>query len=229
MGMTDGRSLPEKTHIGSRARQLFEPYTGAEIAMVDDFGLSVFLCQGTIAWHRHIDEDEMFLVYTGAMTIDSEMSPVFLRAGELTVIPKGVRHRSSSLTRTEVIIFQQRLLADRQNGHRRLYAVDEEGALSKVNVYATALDIPRPFVPHRIVQVGDFDVNLTVCVGTSGERLNMRWATLLLCQQGDIIVDTSLGEVQLYVGDTVVIPPGVSFSVSAEKRALLLELLRVDK
>ena len=140
--MTDGRMLPEKTHIGSKARQLFEPYTGAEIAMVDDFGLSVFLCQGTIAWHRHIDEDEMFLVYTGAMTIDSEMSPVFLRAGELTVIPKGVRHRSSSLTRTEVIIFQQRILADRQNGHRRLYAVDEEGALSKVNVYATALDIP---------------------------------------------------------------------------------------
>ena len=57
----------------------------------------------------------------------------------------------------------------------------------------------------------------------------MRWATLLLCQQGDIIVDTSLGEVQLYVGDTVVIPPGVSFSVSAEKRALLLELSRMDK
>jgi mannose-6-phosphate isomerase-like protein (cupin superfamily) len=227
--MTDGRSLPEKTHIGSKARQLFEPYTGAEIAMVDDFGLSVFLCQGTIAWHRHIDEDEMFLVYTGAMTIDSEMSPVFLRAGELTVVPKGVRHRSSSLTRTEVIIFQQRLLADRQNGHRRLYAVDEEGALSKVNIYATALDIPRPFVPHRIVQVGDFDVNLTVCVGTSGERLNMRWATLLLCQQGDITIDTSLGEVQLFVGDTVVIPPGVSFSVSAEKRALLLELSRMDK
>lgn len=227
--MTDGRMLPEKTHIGSKARQLFEPYTGAEIAMVDDFGLSVFLCQGTIAWHRHIDEDEMFLVYTGAMTIDSEMSPVFLRAGELTVIPKGVRHRSSSLTRTEVIIFQQRILADRQNGHRRLYAVDEEGALSKVNVYATALDIPRPFFPHRIVQVGDFDVNLTVCVGTSGERLNVRWATLLLCQQGDITVGTSLGEVQLFVGDTVVIPPGVSFSVSAEKRALLLELLRMNK
>jgi hypothetical protein len=147
----------------------------------------------------------------------------------LTVIPKGVRHRSSSLTRTEVIIFQQRLLADRQNGHRRLYAVDEEGALSKVNIYATALDIPRPFLPHRIVQVGDFDVNLTVCVGTSGARLNMRWATLLLCQQGDITIDTSLGEVQLFVGDTVVIPPGVSFSVSAEKRALLLELSRMDK
>jgi len=226
--MMDGRRLPEKIHIGSKARQLFEPYTGAEIAIVDDFGLSVFLCQGTIAWHRHIDEDEMFLVYTGSMTIDSEMSQVFLRAGELTVMPKGVRHRSSSLTRTEVIIFRQRMLADRQNGHRRLYAVDEEGALSKINLYATALDMPQPFVPHRIVQVGDFDVNLTFCVGTSGERLNMRWATLLLCQQGDIIVNTSLGEIQLYVGDTVVIPPRVSFSVSSEKRALLLEFLRED-
>ena len=158
--MTNGCALPEKVHIGSKAHQVLEPYTGAEVAIVDDFGLSVFLCLGSIAWHRHIDEDEMFLVYTGAMTIDSEMGPVFLRAGELTVIPKGVRHRSSSPIRTEVIIFQPRMLADRQNGHRRLYVVDEENALSKINLYASALDMPRPFVPHRIVQVSDFDVNL---------------------------------------------------------------------
>lgn len=216
----------KKTHIGSRARRLPAPYSGTEIAVVDDFGLSVFLCQGSNARHRHIDEDELFLVYSGAMTIECDLGPVFLRAGELTVVPKGVSHRSTSPFRTEVVIFRQRLMADRQNGDRRMYVLDEEGTLSKVNLFAHALDMREPFVPHRVVQVGDFYVNLTVCQGISDQRLETQWATLLLCQQGDITISTDLGEVPIGVGDTLVVPGNTPFTVAAEKRALLLEFLR---
>lgn len=222
----DNFVLPAKVHVGATARQLTEPYTGAEVANVDDFGLRVFLCQGSISWHRHIDEDEMFLVYTGVMTVDSEIGPVFLRSGELTVVPKGVRHRSSSLVRAEVLIFQNRMLADQQNGHRRLYALNEEGNLSKVNVYTAAIDIAGPFASHLLAEVGDFAVNLLVCDGTSGRKLNPKWATLLLVQQGEVTVHTDLGEVQLGVGDAQVIPRGISFFISGQKRSLLLEFSR---
>lgn len=219
-------ALPAKVHVGTTARQLTEPYTGTEVANVDDFGLRVFLCQGSISWHRHIDEDEMFLVYTGVMTIDSEIGPVFLRSGELTVVPKGVRHRSSSLIRAEVLIFQARMLADQHNGHRRLYALSEEGNLAKTNIYTTAMDITKPFLPHLLTEVGDFAVNLLVCEGTSERKINYEWATLLLIQQGEVTVHTDLGEIELRVGDAQVIPRGVAFFISAQKRSLLLEFSR---
>ena len=224
--MTNNPVLPQKRHIGTIARQLTQPYTGAKVAAIDEFGLSVFLCQGMIAYHRHMDEDELFLIYSGAITIDSEMGPVFLRAGEMTVVPKGIRHRNASPLRSEVIIFQQRMLANQRNGDRRLYAVDEVGALSKINLYATALKMRQPFVPQPLVQVDDFDVSLIVCEGTSEERYNPRWTALLLVQQGDIDIHTDAGDVQLHVGDTLALPRGVRYAVSAESRALLLDFSR---
>jgi mannose-6-phosphate isomerase-like protein (cupin superfamily) len=217
---------PETVHIGTKARQLTHPYTGLEVAAVDDFGLSVFLCQGSIAWHQHVDEDEMFLTYSGAITIDSEMGPVFLRAGELTVVPKGIRHRSSSPIRSEVLIFQPRMLADRRNGDRRLYAVDEKGALSKINLYAAALNMPRPYARQPLVQVGDFDVHLSACEDTLDEQRSSERNTLLLVQQGSITLKTDEVAIQLYTGDTLVIPRDLHFSLSAQKRALLLEFSR---
>jgi homogentisate 1,2-dioxygenase len=120
-------------------------------------------------------------------------------------------------------------MADRQNGNRRMYALDEEGTLSKVNLFTHALDMHEPFIPRRVVQVGDFDVNLTVCLGVSDERFDTKWDTLLLCQQGDIMVSTDRGDVRLNLGDTVVIPKDTPFSVAAENRALLLEFVRATE
>jgi len=224
----DKSVLPAKVHVGIAARQLTEPYTGVEIANVDDFGLRVFLCEGAISWHRHIDEDELFLVYSGVMTIDSEIGPVFLRSGEMTVMPKGVRHRSASLVRAEVLTFQSRMLADQQNGHRKLHALDEDGRLSKINIYTEAIGVSSLFAPHLLVKVGDFAVNLLVCDGASAQQSNPKWATLLLVQQGEITVHTELGEVQLGVGDAQVIPRGVVFFMASQKRALLLKFSREE-
>lgn len=225
--MTGERATLEKTHVGRLARALKEPYSGVEVARIDDFSLSVFLCEGTIAWHRHVDEDEMFLVYSGAMTIESELGPVFLRAGEVTVIPKGVRHRSASPIRTEVLLFQPYLFADRRNGDRRpYYALDGEGGLSRVNLYTMAMNVAERFVPEHVISIGEFDLRLAVCEGDSDERTDDRRAVLLLVQQGELRLTAGSGGTDLFVGDVVVIPRGTPWAVSAPKRALLLEFLR---
>ena len=223
--MSDQNLTFTKAHVGRRASELKEPYSGTEVARIEDFGLSVFICQGSIAWHRHIDEDEMFLVYTGAITVDSDLGPVFLRPGELTVVPKGIRHRSASPIRSEVILFQPWLLADRHNGDRKMYAVGGQ-PLSKINLYVAALPVRTPFAPQPVTSIGDFSLSLTVCEGTSSERVNAKQATLLLTQQGEMKLTTGLGEMDLYVGDAVLIPKNVPFQLSAGKRSLLLEFSR---
>jgi mannose-6-phosphate isomerase-like protein (cupin superfamily) len=48
--------------------------------------------QGEFVWHRHDDEDELFLVVHGRLTIHLRDRSVELGEGDLCVVPRGVEH-----------------------------------------------------------------------------------------------------------------------------------------
>ena len=62
------------------------------IAEIDDAYVKVAKVQGTLAWHSHEHEDELFLVLEGRLRIEMEGRTVELGQGEMFVVPKGVRH-----------------------------------------------------------------------------------------------------------------------------------------
>ncbi|NBC19392.1 MAG: cupin domain-containing protein [Bacteroidetes bacterium] len=48
---------------------------------------------GETNWHKHDDQDEVFIVYEGQLTIQLRTETIELHAGELFVVPRGVEHR----------------------------------------------------------------------------------------------------------------------------------------
>ena len=48
---------------------------------------------GAFDWHRHLDEDEMFLVLKGSFTMEFRDRSVELQEGQMLVVPRGVEHR----------------------------------------------------------------------------------------------------------------------------------------
>ncbi len=48
---------------------------------------------GAFDWHRHPDEDEMFLVLKGSFTMEFRDRSVELQEGQMLVVPRGVEHR----------------------------------------------------------------------------------------------------------------------------------------
>lgn len=62
--------------------------------------------EGEFPWHTHADEDEMFLVWRGAMAVEFRDRRVDLLAGEFVVVPRGVEHRTIAASEAEVIIFE---------------------------------------------------------------------------------------------------------------------------
>lgn len=62
------------------------------VAEIDDFYVKVARVMGTLAWHSHENEDEMFFVLKGRLKIEMEQETVEIGQGELYVVPKGVRH-----------------------------------------------------------------------------------------------------------------------------------------
>jgi len=74
------------------AASLTELWSPRVIAEVDDAYIKVAKAQGSLAWHSHAEEDELFLILKGDLRIELEDSVVELGEGEMFVVPKGVRH-----------------------------------------------------------------------------------------------------------------------------------------
>lgn len=74
------------------AAALTELWSPRVVASLDDSYVKVAKVHGTLAWHSHADEDEMFYVLDGSLRIEMEDRHVVLQAGEMFVVPKGVRH-----------------------------------------------------------------------------------------------------------------------------------------
>jgi mannose-6-phosphate isomerase-like protein (cupin superfamily) len=74
------------------ANALTELWSPRVVAELDDSYVKVAKVHGTLAWHSHDDEDELFYVLRGRLRIEMERRTVELGEGDAFVVPKGVRH-----------------------------------------------------------------------------------------------------------------------------------------
>ena len=91
------------------AAALPELWSPRVLAQVNDQYLKVARVQGEFPWHTHEEEDELFLVLSGALTIgrsEADGGPVTLAAGEAFVVPRGVRHNTSAQVETLIALVE---------------------------------------------------------------------------------------------------------------------------
>jgi len=74
------------------AESLTELWSPRVVGEVDDAYIKVAKVHGSLAWHSHENEDELFLVLGGCLRIEMESGAVELDEGEMFIVPKGVRH-----------------------------------------------------------------------------------------------------------------------------------------
>lgn len=105
-----------KTDLEEKMKDIGEkPYQPVEVARVNDQVVRMAFCRGEYHWHKHTNEDELFYVLRGELTIQlrEPYSNITLRGGELTVIPKGVEHCPKSSVDTYVLVFEPYTLKSR--------------------------------------------------------------------------------------------------------------------
>lgn len=74
------------------AASLDELWSPRVVGEFDDSYVKVARVHGTLAWHSHDDEDELFFVLKGRLRIEMAERTVELGEGEAYVVPRGVRH-----------------------------------------------------------------------------------------------------------------------------------------
>lgn len=68
------------------------PWQPHRVASVNDYEVKVVKLLGEFVWHSHADTDELFLVWSGDLTIQLRDGDVRLGPGDLYVVPRGVEH-----------------------------------------------------------------------------------------------------------------------------------------
>jgi len=61
--------------------------------------------KGAFDFHKHEDEDEMFLVIKGSINLDFEVKTIKLNEGEFFIVPRGVIHRPFAEEEAQLMIF----------------------------------------------------------------------------------------------------------------------------
>jgi mannose-6-phosphate isomerase-like protein (cupin superfamily) len=74
------------------AAGLTEFWSPRVVGEVDDAYIKVAKVKGQLAWHNHAEEDELFLILKGQLTIEMHGNTVVLNEGEVFIVPKGVEH-----------------------------------------------------------------------------------------------------------------------------------------
>jgi mannose-6-phosphate isomerase-like protein (cupin superfamily) len=100
--------MPDAVHPGKIAAALTELWSPRVIAELDDSYVKVARVLGTLTWHSHENEDELFYILRGSLTIELEDRAVVLHEGEAFVVPKGVRHNPVAGSECHVMLVERK-------------------------------------------------------------------------------------------------------------------------
>lgn len=92
-------------HIAS---SLTEHWSPRVIAELDDSYIKVAKVKGSLAWHSHDNEDELFLVLKGHLRIEMETHCVELSEGDMFVVPRGVRHNPVAEQECHIMLIERK-------------------------------------------------------------------------------------------------------------------------
>ena len=84
--------MQQVVSLKSGADSLTELWSPRVVTELEDSYVKVAKVKGSLTWHSHDEEDELFVVLKGRLRIEMERGTVELGEGDAFVVPKGVRH-----------------------------------------------------------------------------------------------------------------------------------------
>ncbi|MBI3026511.1 cupin domain-containing protein [Candidatus Woesearchaeota archaeon] len=93
-----------------------KPWQPLDVAKVNNQIVRIAYFKGEFNWHKHKDEDELFYIYEGSITIQVRNKPdIVLNKGEMALISKNVEHCPKSKRGAYVLMFEPAILKSKGN------------------------------------------------------------------------------------------------------------------
>lgn len=96
----------EKVNLAEKLGSFAEQWQPRIVGELNGQHVKVVKLQGEFVWHHHENEDELFLVLKGSMTIQLRERDILLREGEFFIVPRGIEHRPVADGEAHVLLFE---------------------------------------------------------------------------------------------------------------------------
>jgi mannose-6-phosphate isomerase-like protein (cupin superfamily) len=96
---------PEKINIAQKLSQITDYWNPRVVGELNGQHVKLVKFSGEFVWHRHEQEDEMFLVVNGNFRMELRDKHVELAAGDF-IIPRGTEHRPVAEQEVHVMLFE---------------------------------------------------------------------------------------------------------------------------
>lgn len=96
----------EVVNLAQRFSLFNERWSPKIAGELNDAYLKLVKVKGEFIWHLHEDEDELFLVVKGALTIKLRDRDLSLSEGEFVIIPRGVEHCPVAADEAQIILLE---------------------------------------------------------------------------------------------------------------------------
>ena len=95
-----------KINLADKFGRFTDQWSPKIVADLNDCHVKLARVQGEFVWHQHAEEDELFIVIQGELTMELRDGHVTLGPGELVVIPKGVEHRPVAREEVQLMLIE---------------------------------------------------------------------------------------------------------------------------
>ncbi|HJP02937.1 MAG TPA: cupin domain-containing protein [Planctomycetota bacterium] len=94
------------TNIQEKLDLFSEQWTPKRIGELNGQQILLAKIQGEFVFHKHDDEDELFMVMKGQLTLELRDRSVVVDPGEFFIVPRGVEHKPTAEEETHLLLFE---------------------------------------------------------------------------------------------------------------------------
>jgi len=105
----------KKINLKNSFQKFDDRWSPKLLEKVNDFHIKVYKGEGEGSWHQHENDDQLFLVIKGTLTVRHKKGEVMLNEGELVVVPRGVEHQPYAEEECHVLLFEPKGAANEED------------------------------------------------------------------------------------------------------------------
>jgi len=95
-----------KVNLAQKFTLFNELWTPKIVGEFNEMYIKLAKLKGEFVWHKHDNEDELFLVVKGILTIKLRDKDIVLHEGEFFIVPKGVEHMTVAPEEVHVVMIE---------------------------------------------------------------------------------------------------------------------------
>ena len=96
----------EKVNLAEKFSLFTDYYNPRIVGELNNQQVKLAKLKGEFIWHKHEEEDELFMVVKGKLFMELSDKTIEINEGEFLVVPHGVEHKPVAPEEVHVLLFE---------------------------------------------------------------------------------------------------------------------------